>query len=436
MTMTENPQTSKTAPAPSAAGSFESRSPWSVFVSVFASMRMTVILLVLLGVLTWLGTLAQAWMGLFDVQKDYFESLYVIHDTQWPENSGYTVKLPLPGGGLLLALLFVNLLVGGVLRLKWRRRNVGVLIGHLGILLLLVASFVKLYFSHAGHVALFEGRQTATMVSFHDWELALVRHEGGQAFERTIPEAELAAAQHGTVIVDQPDLPFVLEISHWLDNCQPSLKGPMFEAEKPVVTDGSGPGVFLKPRPYAMERERNLAGCYARVRPRDGSPEQFAALWGADFRPWDETRYPMTVTVGEQTWGLDLRRVTWDLPFAVRLDKFQKSDHPGTMTPRDFSSWITVLEDGQPPRDVHIYMNHPLRKDGYVFFQTNWGPQPGSRSSGPPWYSVFEVARNPSDAWPKYASYVVGAGFLLHFLLKLYSYLNSSTWRRQLPEME
>ena len=79
-------------------------------------------------------------------------------------------------------------------------------------------------------------------------------------------------------------------------------------------------------------------------------------------------------------------------------------------------------------------MNHPLRSHDHVFFQTNWGPQPGSGRRGPPWYSVFEVAKNPSDAWPKYASYVVLAGLLVHFLLKLFRYLQSSTHRAAVGE--
>ena len=81
---------------------------------------------------------------------------------------------------------------------------------------------------------------------------------------------------------------------------------------------------------------------------------------------------------------------------------------------------------------MHIYMNAPLRKDGYVFFQTNWGPQPGSRMTGPPWWSVFEVAKNPSDKWPELASYVVLIGLLLHFIPKLFRHLNSSNRRAAL----
>ena len=167
---------------------------------------------------------------------------------------------------------------------------------------------------------------------------------------------------------------------------------------------------------------------------RAGLKETAAVLWGLDAGAYESTREPFRFDVGGETWGLDLRRVTWDLPYEVRLDKFEKADHPGTMMPRDFSSWVTVREDGGAEVQVHIYMNHPLRSRDHVFFQTNWGPQPGGGGNGPPWYSVFEVAKNPSDAWPKYASYVVLAGLLLHFGGKLYRYLNSSVRRATTAE--
>jgi hypothetical protein len=54
---------------------------------------------------------------------------------------------------------------------------------------------------------------------------------------------------------------------------------------------------------------------------------------------------------------------------------------------------------------------------------------------GPPWWSVFEVAKNPSDAWPKYASYVILIGLLLHFVPKLLRHLRSSSRLANLPEM-
>lgn len=399
-------------------------------VGLLASMKLSVVLLVLLGLLTLFGTLAQVDLSLYKVQQDYFESLYVVHDTGVPI-FGTTLKLPLPGGYLLMAALFINLVVGGVVRLRWRSRNLGILVTHLGMALLLFAGFVKMHFSYAGKVALFEGRQAATMTSFHQFEVALLRADGDQIFERLIPEAQLEAAERDSVEVDQPDLPFRLVFSHWLPNCEPMLKGPMVRAATPVVAEGDGPGVFLRPRKNAKEHAGNIAGCYVSVIPRDGSEAQEAILWGAEFRPFTDTRFPFSFEAGGQQWGLDLRRVTWDLPFGVRLEKFEKTDHPGTLTPRDFSSWVSVM-DGEELRRVHIYMNAPLRKDGYVFFQTNWGPQPGGRLQGPPWYSIFEVAKNPSDKWPELASYVVLLGLLLHFIPKLFRYLGSSTRRAAL----
>ena len=403
-----------------------------------SSMKITVVLLLAFGVLTFAGTLAQEKLGLFVVQRDYFESFFVAWDTEIQLGRDWTLHVPLPGGYTIMLALFINLVLGGVVRHRWHWRNAGILLTHLGIALLLVAGFVKLHYSYAGHVALFEGKQTSTMVSFHDYELALLRVDGENMIERTVPAAQFAAAARGpgSVTVSAPDLPFLLVVTHWLDNCRPRQKGPMFEASLPVVTDADGAGFFLQEAPIEPEHEHNVAGCYVKVIEKVGRKEHQAILHGFDARPFAEEREPFTFRVDGATFGLDLRRIIWDLPFRVRLDKFEKADHPGTMTPRDFSSWATVF-DGGVERQVHIYMNNPLRRADHVFFQTSWGPQPGNamKMKGPPWWSVFEVAKNPSDDWPKYASYVVLGGLLVHFIGKLLRYLRSSTQKSALPEM-
>jgi cytochrome c biogenesis protein ResB len=400
-----------------------------------SSMKLTVVLLLLFGVLTFAGTLAQQDKGLFAVQRDYFESLYVTWDTGVALTKDLTLRVPLFGGYTIMLALFVNLVIGGVLRHRWNLRNAGILVAHLGIGLLLVAGFVKLHYSYAGHVALYEGKQTMTMVSFHDYELALLRRDGDSLVERTVPGTmlEYAARQPGVVTIDAPDLPFSVQVSNWLDNCRPQQKGPMFSTDMPLVSDEGG-SYFLQEVASHAERERNVAGCYVTIIEKVGRKEQRTILHGLDTRPFSEQRQPYTFEIDGATWGLDLRRVVWDLPFRVRLDKFLKTDHPGTMTPRDFSSWVTVF-DGGAETEAHIYMNHPLRRSDHVFFQTNWGPQPGGSMRGPPWYSVFEVAKNPSDDWPKYASYVILLGLLGHFLGKLWRFLHSSTRRNALPEM-
>ncbi|HTE04910.1 MAG TPA: ResB protein required for cytochrome C biosynthesis, partial [Planctomycetota bacterium] len=81
------------------------------FLDALASLRLSCTLLVFLALLTWLGTLEQVNTGLFEVQKKYFESFFVIH------HAG-PLAIPLPGATLVMSVLFVNLVMGGLVRIR------------------------------------------------------------------------------------------------------------------------------------------------------------------------------------------------------------------------------------------------------------------------------------------------------------------------------
>ena len=421
--------------------------PLGIVMRTLGSMRLAVVLLVLLGLLTWLGTLAQTDRSLFDVQRDYFESWFVFAKmplSVWGNTLG-AITIPLPGAYPVMALLFVNLLVGGMLRVRWQKRNIGVLIGHLGIAMLLLAGLVKLHGSFSGSMALLEAPrngeapgdrvfQSSTFVSFHDFELALLTKGASTIEERLVPEAVLTGARGSdTVTLRAAGLPFSVQVSHWLDNCVAWPKGPMFLAATPVID-----GVFLGAEPQSLQREQNVAGCYVTVIPDAG--DRIESMLTSDDsdprsshrRPLTAFRRPFTFTVAGQVYGLDLRHVVYDLPFAVRLDEFRKNDHPGTTMASDFRSFVTV-QDGGAARQVQIYMNTPLRKDGYVLYQASYG-QAGTKANGEPeWYTALEVSNSPSDQWPKYSTFVIGIGLLLHFGSKLWKFLDSSTRKALQP---
>ena len=133
---------------------------------LLSSLGLSCVLLLFLGLLTWLGTLEQVEYGLFDVQKRYFESFFLLH-------SFGPVTFPLPGANLVLTLLFINLMVGGVLRLRRGAATIGVLTTHLGIALLLVAGFVKMYYSQDGHLTLYPTEQSNEFQSYYRWEIAV-----------------------------------------------------------------------------------------------------------------------------------------------------------------------------------------------------------------------------------------------------------------------
>ena len=140
------------------------------------------ILLLLLLVLTFLGTLEQVNSGLYDVQKKYFESIFLVHHLFG------VIPILLPGVYLLLLLLAVNLLMGGIIRMHRTWSRLGLFIAHGGILFLLLAGLVSFRYAVHGYVRLFEGEETSEFLSHHDWEIAVYRTgKRGGATEHLIP---------------------------------------------------------------------------------------------------------------------------------------------------------------------------------------------------------------------------------------------------------
>lgn len=375
--------------------------------ALFSSLGLSCGLLCMLGVLTWLGTLAQTEYGLYEVQKKYFESLFLLQEVG-------PVSIPLPGGGLVMGLLFLNLIVGGLVRMRRSRAVFGVWLTHIGIALLLVAGFVKLRYSDDGHVTLYEGESANHFESYFRWELVVWRETDDGAFEEyLVPDEVLRGAASEPVLVTADALPFDLELSHWMGNCAPMPKGPMFEVDVPVVE-----GIFLDEKPRAPKAEQNLAGAYARVIHADGRDE-VTPLWGVQAQPW-------TVEAAGERWAVDLRKERYPMPFTVRLEDFMKEDHPGTNMPSWFSSDVTVT-GAASERPVRISMNQPLRDGGLVLYQASWGPS--NAREGERLFSTLAVVRNPSDQWPLYACIVIALGLVAHFSKRLVRYVRVEVGR-------
>lgn len=359
-----------------------------------SSLGLSCVLLILLGVLTWLGTLEQTRTGLYEVQRKYFESFVLFHDAGG-------VSIPLPGANLVMCVLFVNLLAGGIVRMRRDASTAGVLVAHLGIVVLLASSFVKLNHSTEGHVTLYEGQRAAHYQSYYRWELAVLEYGAdGRALERVVPHAAFEKASlDAPVAIDCGELPFEVRVTHFLANCSPLPKGPMFEVDVPVVD-----GVFLREKPRDPTAERNIAGAYVEVRERSGATRT-GVLWGAQAAPW-------RLELGGRSFALDLRKERYPLGFTLALVDFRKEDHPRMNLPRSFESDVEVRE-GEAERALTISMNEPLRTAGLVLYQASWGPS--NARPGQALFSTFAVVRNPADQWPLVSCIVISLGLVWHF---------------------
>lgn len=367
---------------------------------LLASYGLAGTLFVLLLILTFFGTLEQGEHGLYETQKKYFESLYVVHHLFGK------IPLLLPGGYLLMSLLTINLIVGGIIRMRKGWRQAGILIIHVGILLLMAGAFITHRFAVEGHLTLYENQQSDEFLSYHRWELSLTEAaDSGTASQFILSDEAFAGLQPGHTTTLQADqLPFELRMDAYYENCSPQRAGSMAGQVAKVVN-----GMCLLELPKDPARERNVAGAYVTIRDKSSGESSEHILFGmADG--------PAVVSTAAGAWLIELRRQRWELPFTVVLDRFTRELHPRTNMPRVFMSDVSKIENGTV-ENIRIAMNEPLRHRGYTLFQASWGPE--NAAPGEPLFSTFAVVKDPADQWPLAACIVITFGLVLHFIMKL-----------------
>ena len=329
---------------------------------------------------------------------------------------------------MLLPLLFLNLLVGGLLRMRKGSSTLGVFIVHIGIVILFAGSFVEDMLSTKGAMQVWEPRPgddrdfAGAFQSYDEWEVAVIRPDAdGSTTEFVIPHGEFVGLdEDDEARCHAADLPFDVVLTDFMENAKLQRKARPAQGESPYLLEPQEP--VTKEQKDAGEG--NMAGLRARLVEKTSGTVHRGVLWGGrgdTFR----------TTIGGQPWSVTIRKRSWDLPFTIHLTKFIHEVHPGTGMPRRYSSYVTMKPDAgrtASERDVHITMNEPLREDEYTLYQSGWGPQMGA--PGRRMFSVFAVVRNPSDQVPLYACIVIGMGLLIHFGRKLILYLKAEARKR------
>lgn len=102
------------------------------------------------------------------------------------------------------------------------------------------------------------------------------------------------------------------------------------------------------------------------------------------------------------------------LPFDLELARFKMDTNPGTTDPASYESFVTIKDDESAETTAHIYMNHPLKKAKYTFYQASYFVLDDGQTFG----SVLSVNHDPGR-WIKYAgSLLLVAGIVIHFSLR------------------
>lgn len=380
----------------------------------FTSFKLATVVLVFMTLVTLLGTLGQVDHGLHAAKAKYFHSWFF-------DDKIFGIPVLLPGGLLLMILLFVNMTLGAIVKVRKRWKGFGMLISHIGMLMLLAGGFVTWAFSTDGYMALYGGMSSNRVESYREWQLEIMPlSKEGVAEKAWIYPSEYLETMRSDEqrVIHAETLPFDVVINGYAPNATPiPTSAPMAAG----VTGKEIDGFKLSPQKPSKEAEQNLPGCFVEIRPRDGGAPIEAILWAGSYR-FDPREKPMpfTFTIGDQLYGALLVKKSWTVPFTVKLDQFIFERHPGVSMARNYESRVTRFEEGEPDKSLEIKMNEPMRHAGYTFFQESFGPS--GAQPGDDMFSQFAVANNPADQWPLYSLIVTSAGLLIHFLIMLVNF--------------
>ena len=341
-----------------------------------------------LMVLVFFGTIAQKDIGLYASQMKYFSTYYfILFD-----------YIPLPGGRLTLIIMTVNLASSLFKKNLWKMKKVGVIILHIGGLLLLVGGGVTAQFSSEGNMVINEGENVDFVDDYHRMELCLVNISLEDSLEYIVFDDELLSEGQ---IINYERLGVKIEIISRIENTRIQNRVTLGDS----IYKGFLKDFVLLPKEPDKENTQNRPSIIFRVRGSDNNSDGIYGLFlgqrDLDIFDFKENQY-----------FTEFRRERSYLPFSIELLDFKKVLHPGTNVAKSFSSEINLIES-KVPRRVLIQMNEPLRHQGYTFFQASFIEELDGEAT------VLAVVKNYGRLFPYISSIIMSIGLLVHLMVNL-----------------
>jgi len=354
-------------------------------VRILASLQLTVISLLFMALLVIGGTIFQAERGVYAAQQEIFQSwafwLFGV--------------LPLPGMLLVGTVLFVNLTCAVVFRLKYKWSGLGLIMIHIGLLVLLGGGFISSRYAREYFMTLGEGESSRMAEAAHEWELAVWTEAGEKKQVLAVDIAGLRPGRPWTI----PGLGLELTVGRFFRNC------------RLADVTATGEAVLKEVQP-AADPVDNIPGAILSITsPRDGQ-RRFSLFAGSDA--------PVAQQFADRDCYFSLRLKRIILPLRLTLLDFKKTVYPGSEIPKSFTSRVEI-ESGGLRREALIAMNHPLRFRGYTFYQSSYGEDGRHGVS-----STLAVVRNAGRWLPYVSSALIFLGLVLHFIGQLVAALKKS----------
>ncbi|MCW5755269.1 MAG: cytochrome c biogenesis protein CcsA [Phycisphaeraceae bacterium] len=388
-----------------------------------ASLRLTVTLLALSMVLIFLGTLAQARLGIWETVDTYFRSLIARIDPAifFPQGEHSSrLRIPFPGGFTLGALLLVNLLAAHAARFRFSARRLGVLVLHAGLIVLLIGEFVTARYADEGMMRISVGESSQFVEDLRSVELAVsTTLNPASTSEVIVPGSDMLHAFRSGRPLPIGSLPLHIIVEQWLPNARLVSANERTHADR-----GVGVHALAEELPPA----RGVDGA------QTDSPAAYVSIIQngrtlGRWLLWTNLIDPQQVTLHDGSIiHIALRYRRTYRPYAIHLLEFRHDVFTGTTIPRNFSSRVRIVDpQAGVEREATIWMNNPLRYRGDTFYQASYAPD----GTG----TVLQVVRNPGAFLPYLACSLVAVGMTAHFTLGLTAFFGRRASRNARPRL-
>ena len=327
-----------------------------------------------------IGTVAQKYIGLYEATKIFFSQPVL-----W---LGF---IPLPGLPVIMALIFVNLLFKLVFKSPWVIKNSGIIITHIGALLLLLGGLFTALYSHEGFVDLAEGGRSAFATDYHKREFILINDQQEVIFKKN--HNDLKAGDK----VKLEKAPLTIEIIEHCRNCRIEKRTNADETYISMAQHMS-----LKPDKLKHMNEENFSGLTFRLKGSENDGV-YVVLENVPKLP--------QVIINKKQYSFMLRKEVRPLPFEIELIDFKRENYPGTDMAKSYSSHVRIHDDGKVWESL-ISMNEPLRYEGYTLFQSSFVRTPEGDMS------VLAVVWNIGRSFPYISAITMCIGLLIHLFVR------------------
>ena len=325
------------------------------------------------------------------------------------------------GRGTLAAVVFY------IASLMLYRKRAGMVLMHGGILFLLIGEFATALYAVEANMTIREGETVDYIDHSQQLELSFA--------ETSNPDYDLVTVVPGDrlkdgALIKPGELPFDIKVVRYMANSnrpQPLDGISLAHRSHYPKYKSYGASLYVAEQPEASGATgaRNAPAVDVELFDRatgDSLGRYILSLWFyPNFvnRSWN---MPTVIQAGrkEYTAYFRLRREYLKSesgnPYSIKLLDFVHEKYEGTQMPKDFSSKILLINEGDDvSRELRIWMNNPLRYARRTFYQSGYLPD----DSG----TVLQVVRNDSWMIPYLSCMIVFVGMAAQFFQSLGRYL-------------